>query len=133
MDPGYFTESVGLMYTPDTVFNTRLGAALKETVANQFESVYTQNQNVLTQFGLTWVSELNLKLSSTSTFDSKLDTFWPGGSLNLTVVEWNNLLVIDINKLLNFTMEDDFRYDSVVYNGIQIKELAGLGIGFSLL
>ncbi len=133
MDPGYFTESAGLMYTPDTVFNTRLGAALKETVANQFESVYTQNQNVLTQFGLTWVSELNLKLSSTSAFDSKLDTFWPGGSLNLTVAEWDNLLTIGINKLLNFTMEDDFRYDSVIYNGIQIKELAGLGVGFSLL
>ena len=133
MDPGYFTESVGLKYTPDKVFNTRLGAALKETVANQFEAVYTQNQNVLTQFGMSWVSELHLKLSDTSAFDSKLDTFWPGGSINLTVAEWDNVLTIGINKLLNFTMEDDFRYDSVIYNGIQIKELAGLGVGFSLL
>ncbi len=133
MDPGYFTESVGLKYTPDPFFNTRLGAALKETVANQFEAVYTQNQNVLTQFGISWVSELNLKFSETSTFNSKLDTFWPGGSINLTVAEWDNVLTIGINKLLNFTMEDDFRYDSLIYNGIQIKELAGLGVGFSLL
>jgi Protein of unknown function (DUF3078) len=133
LDPGYFTESVGLKYTPDKIFNTRLGAALKETTANQFEAVYSQNESVLTQFGLSWVSELNLKLSDTSTFNSKLDTFWPGGNINLSVVEWDNLLTIGINKLLNFTMEDDFRYDSVVYDGIQIKELAGLGIGFSLL
>jgi hypothetical protein len=133
MDPGYFTESVGLKYSPDKVFNTRLGAALKETVASQFEAVYTQNQNVLTQFGISWVSELHLKLSDSSAFDSKLDTFWPGGSINLTVAEWDNVLTIGINKLLNFTMEDDFRYDSVIYNGIQIKELAGLGVGFSLL
>ncbi|HTA75679.1 MAG TPA: DUF3078 domain-containing protein [bacterium] len=133
MDPGYFTESVGLKYTPDTIFNTRLGAGLKETVANQFEAVYTQNQNVLTQLGISWVSELNLKFSDSSSFDSKLDTFWPGGSINLTVAEWDNLLTIGINKLLNFTMEDDFRYDSVIYNGIQVKELAGLGVGFSLL
>ncbi len=133
LDPGYFTESAGLKYTPDTVFNTRVGLALKETVANQFESTYSQGYSELTQFGLSWVSELNLKLSTTSNFDSKLDAFWPGGSLNLTVVEWDNLLTLNINKLLNFTMEDDFRYDSVVYNGVQIKEVAGLGIGFSLL
>jgi hypothetical protein len=133
MDPGYFTESAGLKYTPDPVFTTRLGASLKETAADQFESVYTQNQSVLTQFGLSWVSELNLKLSPTSAFNSKLDTFWPGGSLNLTVAEWDNVLTVGINKILNFTMEDDFRYDTVVYNGIQIKELAGLGVGFSLL
>ncbi len=133
LDPGYFTESAGLKYSPDKVFNTRLGAALKETVADQFRSIYSQNQNVLTQFGLSWVSELDLKLSDTSDFNSKLDSFWPGGNINMTVVEWDNLLTIGINKLLNFTMEDDFRYDPLVYNGVQIKELAGLGIGFSLL
>jgi len=139
LDPGYFTESAGLKYVPDPVFNTRLGLGLKETVASQFEVPYTVNpstgvaQNVLTQLGLSWVSELHLKLSKDSEFDSKLDTFWPGGSLDLTVVEWDNMLSFKLNKILSLNMEDDFRYDSRIYNGIQVKETLGLGVAFSLL
>ncbi len=139
LDPGYLTESAGLKYVPDKVFNTRLGLGLKETVASQFETPYTVNpstglpQSEITQFGLSWVSELNLKLSATSNIDSKLDTFWPGGSLDQTVLEWDNLLTFSFNKILSLNMEDDFRYDSRVYDGWQIKETLGLGIAYSLL
>jgi hypothetical protein len=133
MDPGYFTESAGLKYTPDPVFNTRIGLGVKETFADQFRAVYSQGQAVLTQVGLSWVSELHLKLSETSTFNSKLDAFWPGGALDRTVVQWDNLLAVGITKVLNITIENDYRYDPAVYNGVQIRELAGLGIGFSLL
>jgi len=139
LDPGYFTESAGLKYAPATFFYTRAGMGLKETVASQFESTYTVNpatgaaSSVLTQLGLSWVSELNVNLFTDSHFDSKLDTFWPGGSLNQTVAEWDNLLSFKLNKIMSLNMEDDFRYDPRVYNGIQIKETLGLGFAYSLL
>ncbi len=139
LDPGYFTESAGLKYAPATVFYTRAGLGLKETVASQFEDVYTKNLTTgavsgeLTQLGLDWVSELNINLLKDSNFDSKLDTFWPGGSLDQTVAEWDNLLSFRLNKIISLNMEDDFRYDTRVYNGIQIKETLGLGFAYSLL
>ena len=67
LDPGYFTESAGLKYIPATFFYTRAGLGLKETVANQFKVPYTVDLNTgqatgeLTQLGLDWVSELNVK------------------------------------------------------------------------
>ena len=139
LDPGYFTESAGLKYKPSDLFNTRLGLGVKETVASQFEVPYTVNPSngqagsVLTQLGLSWVSELNWKFLANSNLDSKLDAFWPGGSLNLTVVEWDNLLSFTLNKLFSLNLEGDFRYDSTVYNGVQIKETLGLGFNYSLL
>jgi len=139
MDPGYFTESAGLKYVPDTVFNTRLGLGLKETLANQFQVPYTvdpntsQAQSLLIQLGLSWVSELNVKLLKETSFDSKLDTFWPGGSLDHTVVEWDNLLSVNLNKIISLNVENDYRYDSKIYNGLQIKETLGLGFAYSLL
>jgi hypothetical protein len=139
MDPGYFTESAGLKYNPDPIFNTRVGLGVKETVASRFEVPYTLDPSTgkasgeLTQVGLDWVSELNVKLLSDTNFDSKLDTFWPGGPLDLTVVEWDNLLSISLNKIISVNMEDDFRYDSSVYCGLQVKETLGLGFAYSLL
>jgi hypothetical protein len=139
LDPGYFTESAGVKYAPASIFYTRAGLGLKETVASQFEDTYTKNlatgtvSGELTQLGLDWVSELNVNLFSNSNFDSKLDTFWPGGSLDLTVAEWDNLLSFKLNKIISLNMEDDFRYDTRVYNGIQIKETLGLGFAYSLL
>jgi hypothetical protein len=139
LDPGYFTESAGFKYAPATIFYTRAGLGLKETVASQFEDTYTKNLSTgtvsgeLTQLGLDWVSELNVNLLKDSNFDSKLDTFWPGGSLNLTVAEWDNLLSFRLGKIISLNIEDDFRYDTRVYNGIQIKETLGLGFAYSLL
>lgn len=139
LDPGYFTESAGLKYSPATFFYTRVGLGIKETVANQFKVPYTVDPGTgaatgeLTQLGLDWVSELNVKFLQNSNLDSKLDTFWPGGDLKLTVVEWDNLLSFTLNKLFSLNVENDFRYDSRVFDGIQIKETLGLGFNYSLL
>lgn len=139
LDPGYFTESAGLKYVPCPAFNTRAGLGVKETVANRFQVPYTVDpangraSGELTQLGLSWVSELNVKFLGNSSLDSKLDTFWPGGSLDLTVAEWDNLLSFTLNKLFSLNLEGDLRYDSRVYQGLQFKETLGLGLSFALL
>jgi Protein of unknown function (DUF3078) len=139
LDPGYFTESAGLKYVPGPAFQTRLGLAVKETVADRFASVYTVNPDTgavgteLTEVGLNSVSELDWKLDSHSAFDSKLDLFWNGRSLDRTVVEWDNQLAVALDKVIHLNLEDDFRYDPVVYDGWQIKETLGLGFSLNLL
>ncbi len=139
LDPGYFTESGGLKYTPGPVFTTRLGFAVKETVADKYAYIYTKNpdtgviQKELTEEGISSVSELNYKISSNSNFGSKLDMFWNGRALDRTVVEWDNLLAVSLNKIISVNVENDYRYDPVVYNGWQIKETLGIGFAYSLL
>jgi hypothetical protein len=139
LDPGYFTESAGLKYTPDPVFNTRLGFAVKETVASQFASIYTYNpdtgttSDLLVEEGLSSVSELNWKITADSKFASKLDMFWDGEALDRTVVEWDNLLTVSLNKIISVNVENDYRYDQKVYDGWQIKETLGIGFAYNLL
>jgi len=139
LNPGYFTESAGLKYVPGPEFNTRLGLAVKETVASQFQSIYTVNpdtgalQGVLTEIGASWVSELNLTFSADSKFGSKLDLFWNGRGLDRTVAEWDNLISIGLNKIISVNLENDYRYDPKVYLGWQIKETLGLAFAYTLL
>jgi hypothetical protein len=90
-------------------------------------------EKTLVDLGVSSISELNLKLSTSSNFTSKLDMFWNGKALDRTVVEWDNLLTLSLNKIISINMEDDFRYDKVIYNGWQIKETLGIGFAFSLL
>lgn len=139
LDPGYFTETAGLKYIPAPEFNSRLGLAVKETVANQFQSIYTVNsdtgalQSVLTEVGASWVSELNVNFSPDSKFGSKLDLFWNGKGFDQTVAEWDNLLTIGLNKIISVNIENDYRYDPRVYLGWQVKETVGLGFAYNLL
>ncbi|HEY5038099.1 MAG TPA: DUF3078 domain-containing protein, partial [bacterium] len=97
LDPGYFTEAVGLKYVPNSEFNTRLGLALKETVANQFASIYKAG----TQLGLNWVTELNHSFTKTSIFSSKLDVFYPDQGGSHSVSQWNNTLTCKFTKIIN--------------------------------
>ena len=41
LDPGYFTQSLGLGYSPGENFKTRLGATLKETITSDFPKPFT--------------------------------------------------------------------------------------------
>ncbi len=139
LDPGYFTETLGLKYVPSGLFNTRLGFAVKETVADRFASIYTVDPDTgvvrteLTEIGVSSVSELNWKIAASSNFNSKLDMFWNGRALDRTVVEWDNLLSVGLNKIISINLENDYRYDPVVYDGWQIKETLGIGFAYSLL
>jgi len=139
LDPGYFTETAGLKYVPSPVFYTRLGFAVKETVASQFKALYTVNpdtgvpQSELTEMGASSVPELTLKFSPDTSFSSKLDMFWNGKALERTVVEWDNQLSVGLSKVISLNVENDYRYDPVVYLGWQIKETLSIGFALSLL
>ncbi|HVM31704.1 MAG TPA: DUF3078 domain-containing protein [bacterium] len=132
-DPGYLTESLGVKYAPDPVFDTRLGAAVRETFADRFAAAYSDGKSALVETGLNSVSDLNLKLSTDSTLISKLDLFWNGQGLDRTVADWQNSLTVHLGKVFALTAEYDFRYDPVVYLGWQSKETLGVGLDYSLL
>ena len=43
LDPGYFRESIGLEYTPSDNVKTRLGVALKQTVADVYAARWSDD------------------------------------------------------------------------------------------
>ncbi|HET9869177.1 MAG TPA: DUF3078 domain-containing protein [bacterium] len=133
MDPGYLTESLGVKYAPDPVFDTRLGAAVREAFADRFAAAYSDGKGVLMETGLNSVSDLDLKLSTDSTLLSKLDLFWNGQGLDRTVADWQNGLTVHLGKIVALTAEYDLRYDPAVYLGWQVKETLGIGVDYSLL
>jgi len=135
LDPGYFTESAGLKFVPDEAFTTRLGVALKETVASAYASLYgvDPGKGLLVQMGLNSVSELNLKFAENSAFTSKFDLFWNGRALDRTVMQWDNLLSLGLNKVLSVNVELDLRMDPAAYPFWQIKETLGVGFAWTLL
>jgi len=135
LDPGYFTQSAGLKFVPDPIFNTRLGLALRETLASSHAALYGVDPavGVLLQVGLSSVSELDWKITETSSLTSKFELFWNGKALDRTVMQWDNLLSLGLNKVLSVNVELDLRMDPAAYPYWQVKETLGVGLAWTLL
>lgn len=140
MDPGYIRESVGISFVPNEVIRTRFGMGLKQTVANNFASLYTDNpetENRLEQFknevGVESVTDVNWKISKNSLFTSKLELFYAFGALDETDVKWDNVLSVKISKYIGINFNFILFYDKDISSRRQIKQSIAFGLTCNLL
>lgn len=140
MDPGYIRESVGINFVPNDVIRTRFGVGLKQTVANNFASLYTDDprtDNKLEQFkneaGVESVTDVKWKISKNSQFTSKLEFFYAFGALDETDVKWDNVLSLKISKYIGINFNFILFYDRDISSRYQIKQSTAFGLTYNFL
>lgn len=150
MAPGYLTVSVGMEYKPQNKFFS----VYISPIAGKFTFVEDTYLSDLGAFGVDKgkksrtelgfylkpraekVIMENVKLSTDATFFTAYDKSF--GNID---VEWNLLINMKINKLLNASISTTLKYDddvkSIDANNIQrgpkvqFKEIIGVGIGYN--
>ena len=139
MDPGYFRESAGIGYKPNETFQTRLGAALKQTVTNDFPAPYADNPSTSTiekfknEIGLESVTDLQLKISQNSLVTSKLEMFSALTTLKEIDVNWDTVFSTKISKFFSVNFNFKLFYDRDISVKRQIKQAIALGFTYNLL
>ncbi len=139
LDPGYFTESVGLGFQPDPHVKTRIGAACKETVTRNHPAPYADDPKTLkiekikVEPGAEWVTDLELKLHENILFTSKMEMFSNLKGLKAVDVNWDNMFTSKISKLLSVSLNVRVFYDRDVSFKRQIKQVLAVGLSYSLL
>ncbi len=140
MDPGYIRESAGINFVPNEVIRTRVGMGLKQTVANDFALLYTDDPGTpsrLEQFkneaGAESVTDVNWKISKNSLFTSKLELFYAFGALDETDVKWDNVLSVKISKYFGINFNVILFYDKDISSRHQIKQSAAFGLTVNFL
>ena len=139
MDPGYFRESVGVGYKPNDIVSTRLGAALKQTVTNDYPKPFaddpetTETEKIKSEIGVESVTDVSWKISETSLFTSKLELFSALGGLDETDVNWDNLFTTKISKYFNVNFNVKIFYDKDISAKRQIKQALALGLTYTFL
>jgi Protein of unknown function (DUF3078)/Protein of unknown function, DUF481 len=140
-NPAYFRESFGLKYTPSTIFNTRAGFGLKQTVVSdeKYAPIYTDKidtgelEKLRNEIGLESVSNLALKIKENITFASNLDIFSNLISMDQVDVRWDNLISAEVIKYISVSFNFQLYYDKDLSLKRQLKQYLAVGLTYSLL
>lgn len=137
LDPGYFTQSVGIGYKPNDMIKTRLGAALKETVADKYpfadDPATTKFEKSRTEVGAESVTDLEYKVSENILFNSKLEMFSNLEGINEVDVTWDNLITAKVSEYINVSFNLNLLYDRNISKSRQLKQTLAVGLSYTLL
>ncbi len=137
LDPGYFTQSVGIGYKPNEIVKTRFGAALKETIADKYnfadDPETTEIEKTRTEFGAESVTDLEYKVSENIQFKSKLEMFSNLEALNEVDVNWDNLITARVSEYINVSFNLNMFYDRNISKSRQLKQTLAVGLSYSFL
>ena len=147
MSPAYLTTSIGLQYKPDeklTVFVTPLTGkitfVLDDTLASVGAYGVDKGKNSKMEFGSYVVTEYNTPIFENVTLKSKLTLFSDYSHITLIDVNWENLILFDINKYMkasfttNLVYDDDItvtRNNGTVGKDVQFKEVIAIGVSYA--
>lgn len=139
MDPAYLTQSVGVGYQPVAEFKTRLGLALRETFADRYAAVYSDDpatpelETMKIEGGLESVTELESKFAEDMLLKSKLELFAPFKQLDVIVVRMDNTLTASVNDFLNVNLNVQLINERSITPRTQVKETLALGFTYKLM
>jgi hypothetical protein len=141
LNPGYFTESIGVGFKKSKHFKTRLGLAFKQTVATDeaFAPFYSDDpdtpelETVRSEVGMESVSDYSRKISETILYTSKLELFSNFESADAVDVRWDNLFSAKVSKLISVSFNLQLFYDKDISPKRQLKQVLAAGLTYSFL
>jgi hypothetical protein len=137
MDPGYFTESIGMSAAFREVVVTRVGFAAKQTFTNNFPS-YSDDpdtpevKNLRAEYGAEWVTDMEYGLSETLMYITRLNLFSNLEGANQVDVKWDHTVAASVAPYVDVTFDVNFLYDRDISTKSQIREALAIGLIFKL-
>jgi len=138
MDPGYFTQAVGIRYQPMPEIRTRLGVALREVVTDKY-TVYADDPKTFPEIektgvkgGLESVTDVEWKVDENILFVSQLSVFDPFSDAGDPVVLNTTTITGKVNSYLSASLGFQMIYDKAVSPRAQYKENISLGFSYTL-
>jgi hypothetical protein len=133
LDPGYFTQSIGILYKPNDELKTRLGPSVKETVTDKYADLYAAGEKFRVQVGAESVTDLSLKMSELILFTSKLQLFSTLNRFDAVDVDWDNLFSAKISEYINVSLNIRLFYDKDITAKRQLKQTLAVGLSYSFI
>jgi hypothetical protein len=137
-DPAYFTQSIGLGYTPSETFKTRMGLALKETITRDFNR-YADDpdtpevERTRVEGGVDSVTDLRKRFNEAVLLSSKLELFSNIEALRELDLNWESTLTAQVARYLNVNFSVRLLYDADVSTRRQLKQSLALGLTYTFL
>jgi hypothetical protein len=137
MDPGYFTESLGMTYKYWADWQTRIGFAAKQTVTSDFPE-YSDDpdtpeiEDLRAEYGAEWVTDFGYSISETLVYLTRVNFFSNMKGFKEIDVKWDNSLAAAVAPYVDVTFDFNLVYDYDISTAVQIKEALAIGLIFKL-
>lgn len=140
IDPGHFTQNLGVGYSASADTKTRLSLSLKETVANTFAARFTDDaetadeiEKTRIEVGLSSVSNTKYNLHENIIFKSRLELFSAFDGFDRIDYLWENDLVLKVTKYINVNIDVDILYDKDIFDKRQARQSMAVGLTYTFL
>ncbi len=139
MDPGYFTESLGIGRTfLEKIIRSRMGLAFKQTVTDKFPIPYADDpetektEKVRNKVGLEWVTTVDWQISESLRYISLVDVFSDMKASNQIDVRWDNLLAAKVASFVTVALDFRLFYDRDISTRRQLNQALSIGFTYTL-
>ena len=134
--PAYFTESMGIAYTPRDFFTMELGVGLKQTiVADDSLTVnygLEMGENFRSEGGISAGINFEKEIFPNIVYSGSFETFTNLlNGLKKTDISWTNEIVGEINKTVHASCQFELKYDDDFSSQIQLKQVLSAGISLN--
>lgn len=137
-DPAYLTQSVGAGWQPLSELKTRIGAALRETFADRFAALYTDDpetqgevEKSKVEGGAESVTDLEWKIAENVLFTSKLEVFAPFRKFDRLDIRTDAKLTFTVSKYIA-AMVNVQVVNIEPFPRTQVKETIALGLTYNV-
>jgi len=136
--PAYFTQIVGIGFTPVDFFTAEAGMAFKETIVRDttLSTRYGLDPGEKFRFepGYSIILNLDKRIVSNVRLVSTLETFSSlRTGIESTDINFSNELIGKINDYLNTSFQFVLVYDDDFSKEVQLKQVLSVGFSFNLL
>jgi len=137
MDPGYFTQSLGLKYDPTEYLSIRFGGAVKETFTRNYPEPYADDpdteeiEDLKVEPGVEAVVGFSKNISETTQITSTVDLFNNLKGIDVTDAKWDTDLTTKITEYINVKLSVKVFYDKDISPKRQLNQALMLGISYT--
>lgn len=138
-DPFYLTEGIGFAYDKIENFTTRIGIGFKQTFADKFTSMYTDDpetpnevESFKNETGIESVTEYKIQFLDNMIYSTYLRLFGRFEDIDIWDVRWDNTITAKINDYFNVNLNVLLIYDVDETLRTQLKEALQLGVSYTL-
>jgi hypothetical protein len=138
-DPAYLTEGIGMQYETGGVFTQRAGIAFKQTLADKFKALYSDDaatpdeiESFKFESGLESVTEVKYEFLENMNFQSYLRLFTRFDAFDVWDVRWDNIITAKINDYFNVNFNVLLIYDESQSIQRQLKQALQIGVSYNI-
>lgn len=138
LNPAYITQSLGLGYQPIAQLKFRLGAGLREIVADEFAAIYTDDKKTTDKVekyvidgGTEMAVNLDWKVSKNLLLTSVLESFAAFKNFKNPMMRSNTSLSASVSKYVTVRFDVQTINEPLVTPRTQVKQALSVGLSYT--